>query len=64
MPSDERDHRSPDHDVEDGVEASGRAAGEKRHEPELKGVGDDGDDPRGKDAAWQLFHAWTLGPVL
>ena len=57
MPSEERDHRGADHDVERGVEARDRAAREERQEPELNGVGDDGDDPRGEDAFVPVFHA-------
>jgi hypothetical protein len=51
VPSDERDHRDADDDVEHGVEARGGAARKKRHEPELNRVGGDGDDPRGEDSA-------------
>ena len=51
VPADERDHRGADDDVENGVEALGGAAREERQEPELNGVGDDGKDARGEDAA-------------
>jgi hypothetical protein len=61
VPADERDHDDADHDVENGVEARGRTTGEQRQESELNGVGGDGDDPRGEDAAPGLVHAPTLG---
>lgn len=61
MPTEKRDHRGPDRDVEHGVEDSGRTPGEERHQPDLNGVGGDGDDTRGEDPALRLVHARTLG---
>jgi hypothetical protein len=63
VPSEERDHRGAHHDVEGGVEARERAAREERHEPELNGVGNDGDDPRRENAPLPVFHPATLGPA-
>ena len=60
MPSQERDHRGPDRDVEDRVEDLGRTPGEERQQPELNGVGDDRDGPRGENAALPSLHARTL----
>ena len=62
MPADERDHGDADGDVEHRVEARGRTAGEERHEPELHGVGGDGEDAGGEDAA-AGHHRRTLGRV-
>jgi hypothetical protein len=61
VPPEERDHRGPDRDVEDGVEDLGRAAREERQQPDLNGVGRDRDDSRGEDPALRFLHARTLG---
>ena len=61
MPPKQSDHRDPDHDVEHGVENLGRAPGEERQQPDLNGVGDDGDDSRREDPALSLLHVRTLG---
>ena len=49
MPTEKSDHRGPDCDVEHGVGNLGRTPGEDRKQPDLNGIGDDRDDPRGED---------------
>ncbi len=61
MPPEKRDHCGADHDVERSVDGLDRAPGEERQQPDLYGVGDDGDDPRGEDPALRFLHARTLG---
>jgi hypothetical protein len=57
VPADERDHGDADGDVEHGVEPRDGSAREERQEPELHGVGGDGEDPGGEDAAWRRGRA-------
>jgi hypothetical protein len=60
MPSDKRDHRDPNGHVERIIEDGNCTSREKRQEPELNGVCDDGHDSSRKDASPCLFHGSTL----